>query len=794
MFGIKTKKSAGVRVTSSTHRSISRGNAARSMGEWGKAADFYREALEEDPSLQHIWIQWGHAASEAGRWTESADAYHEAMARGAERGAAYLYLAHMLKRAGNPSASATAYLEAARAGNSDALTELNTRVGRLIPIDRSILKRAIEHRGPADQPIVDSNAAIRALESLSTADADPRVGQIVSTLLQTIEAATEGDRDRAGSKLAISYDISDLVAHFRNHRLPTGIQRVQIEVLSRALLDRSCVSRICCFANGNETLVEIPVEIFEELALLARLGTNSQEPIWVEAVARLFLHLAIAPEYQFVQDECLVNLGTSWWIYNYFLFVRNAKSRLRIRFATIVFDLVPLLATEHCIRGISEDYVGWLVGAFRHTDHFLAISKSTGDDLVRAAQRLGYASAAEKVTIIPLDTDFRRPGGKASPLSALAAWNLAHREYALFVSTIESRKNHALVLDAWAELLRRGDLPNLPQLVFVGRNGWLNDQVFSRLAANAHLRQYVTIIERASDEDLALLYRACLFTVYPSLYEGWGLPITEALCYGKVPVVADNSSLTEAGGDFALFFESNSVPALVAAITKIVSEPAWRIAQERRIESDFAPRPWSAVSDQVIAVAKSLAQQPSSGWTPPLAEPGKYYPVSRYRGVRIWKGLEDGEMFRFGDGWHWPEESGSRMRPAGGELQFTLPAGDGPWRLYLRLHGLDGEECPYEITIGDTVLGSGSLLPRECRWARGVSFSAPGGQPLSIHVRGLLSEPVELMQGGSLKPRVASIGVAGFYLFPVGDEEAYHQLLEASALNRLEEISAYREG
>jgi glycosyltransferase involved in cell wall biosynthesis len=704
------------------------------------------------------------------------------MTKGAERGDALLHLGHMFKRAGDPTASAYSYLESARAGNADALAELNARVGRVIPIDRSVLDRAIR-----PQTFAASHPAARTRP-------DTEASPIVTGVRDAL-AGSGADHDRiaADAPLAITYDISDLVAHFRNHRLPTGIQRVQIEVLERALQDRSCINRICCFVEGNEYLAEIPAETFSELADLARLGTNSQEPQWVEAVARLFVQVAIAPPYEFVRNECLVNLGTSWWIYNYFLFLRNAKERFNIRFVAVVYDLIPLLATEHCIRGISEDYIGWLVGAFRHTDHFLVISESTGRDLIRAAAQLGVGSVAEKVSVIPLDADFRSPIGKASPKSALEAWKLAGKDFALFVSTIESRKNHALVLDAWAELLRDEELPGLPQLVFVGRNGWLNDQVFSRLAANPRLRQHVTIIERASDEDLALFYGACLFTVYPSLYEGWGLPVTEALCYGKLPIVANNSSLPEAGGEFALFFESNSVPALTAAIRKVVSDSAWRAEQEDRIRTNFAPRSWGAISDQVIAAAKMLAAQPAAGWTAPRAEAGKYYPIGRYRGVRIWNGLESGEVFRCGEGWHWPDDAGSRTREGGAELHFSLPSDATSWRLYLRLTGLTGEECPYEIRIGRGLAAAGSLRPGECRWARGATFITNGTTQVVVHIRGLIAERVELLQGGGHKPRVASIGVAGFYIFPSDDEEPYDRLLEAVALNRLDDVNAYKE-
>ncbi|RYE57390.1 MAG: hypothetical protein EOP18_02815, partial [Rhizobiaceae bacterium] len=71
MFGIKTKKSAGIRVAASTHKLITRGNAARTMHDWGKAAQFYRAALNEDPGLHHIWIQLGHTANEAGLWEDA---------------------------------------------------------------------------------------------------------------------------------------------------------------------------------------------------------------------------------------------------------------------------------------------------------------------------------------------------------------------------------------------------------------------------------------------------------------------------------------------------------------------------------------------------------------------------------------------------------------------------------------------------------------------------------------------------------------------------------------------------
>src|SRR3546814_18427721 len=74
-------------------------------------------------------------------------------------------------------------------------------------------------------------------------------------------------------------------------------------------------------------------------------------------------------------------------------------------------------------------------------------------------------------------------------------------------------------------------------------------------------------------------------TVYPSHYEGWGLPVTEALAHGQIPVIADNSSLPEAGNGFALTFRSGSVASFVEALEKMVFDRGWKAARERAIKA-----------------------------------------------------------------------------------------------------------------------------------------------------------------------------------------------------------------
>ena len=81
----------------------------------------------------------------------------------------------------------------------------------------------------------------------------------------------------------------------------------------------------------------------------------------------------------------------------------------------------------------------------------------------------------------------------------------------------------------------------------------------ARLKASELLQRRVRLFRRVSDADLVRLYQDCLFTIYPSTYEGWGLPVTEALCFGKAVVTTAISSLPEAGGQYADYFDPHSM-------------------------------------------------------------------------------------------------------------------------------------------------------------------------------------------------------------------------------------------
>jgi glycosyltransferase involved in cell wall biosynthesis len=461
--------------------------------------------------------------------------------------------------------------------------------------------------------------------------------------------------------------------------------------------------------------VEIPARLFLYICGLSLSSGDVRAPDWVGAVARLGLYLRISPPFQFPQGAWLINLGTSWWLQNYFLNVRRVKQASGVRYVPFVHDLIPILTPEHCIRGLTLDFITWTLGVFQHADLFLTNSEATRRDLLKVAAQLGHDPDPARIHVVRLDADFRRAEATGERSDILRKWGLKPGGFVLFVSTIESRKNHVGAFNAWLSLIRKHGAEQIPRLVCVGAHGWLNDVVHDRLASSPELDAQVSLLSRLSDEDLACLYRNCLFTLYPSHYEGWGLPVTEALSWGKAALISDASSLPEAGGVFADYFHAGSDSELAAAAEKLIFDHAHRESRERLIQAEFRPRPWAEIGRQIYAIAaqdgrdaqavrETVAEEPPRPPADIKAKLGVYYPIQRHEELRIWQGLVSGEMFRSGAGWWWPDDWGVWTRAAGGDLAIATEGPHNALRAYVLIRGLIDEPCRYRLDFASPAL------------------------------------------------------------------------------------------
>jgi glycosyltransferase involved in cell wall biosynthesis len=186
----------------------------------------------------------------------------------------------------------------------------------------------------------------------------------------------------------------------------------------------------------------------------------------------------------------------------------------------------------------------------------LAISEATRNDLIGS-----FGCPSDKVETVLLGYDKKLYSSDPHPRDAavLAAFGLEKGGYSLFLGTLQKRKNVINLLRAFTR-----SSSGLP-LVLAGGKGWYYDEIKSEIAAAAKVKKVVEL-GYVSEADKPALYRGCASFFYPSLYEGFGLPVLEAMACGCKVVTSNVSSLPEVAGDGALCVDPNDVQAIAEAI------------------------------------------------------------------------------------------------------------------------------------------------------------------------------------------------------------------------------------
>jgi len=246
-------------------------------------------------------------------------------------------------------------------------------------------------------------------------------------------------------------------------------------------------------------------------------------------------------------------------------------------------------------RRYLETFTRLTMGKARHV---IADSEHTRGDLIRL---LGVPPA--RVTAVPLGVngDFRPPD-EAAKVAFRARQNLpAH--YLLYLGTLEPRKNLVALVRAYARLWRSGlDWP----LVLAGGKGWLYEDIF-RAVAEEGLTEHVRFPGYVAYEDQPLWYGCATAFVYPSTYEGFGLPVLEAMACGTPVVASTASSVPEAAGDAAILVDPHDGEALTAAIERVARDAALRDDLGRRGLARAALFPWSRTAAETVRVYARVA-------------------------------------------------------------------------------------------------------------------------------------------------------------------------------------------
>lgn len=224
----------------------------------------------------------------------------------------------------------------------------------------------------------------------------------------------------------------------------------------------------------------------------------------------------------------------------------------------------------------------------------------TDSHIVRSQLIEQFSVAPDRVTAIYLGADSRfMPRTEEATRSVLTKYDLVHGRYLAFVGTIEPRKGLSVLLDAWdrlPEVLRR----HWP-LVIAGAPGWRNADLISRILA-MQAKGEVRFLQYVSSDDLPFIYAGAATFIYPSIYEGFGLPVLEAMSSGVPVICGAGTSMAEFSNGACRLFDVEDAAVLATAISELIEDPALRtrMACDGKIRaSQFS---WSRCAQETLKV------------------------------------------------------------------------------------------------------------------------------------------------------------------------------------------------
>jgi glycosyltransferase involved in cell wall biosynthesis/tetratricopeptide (TPR) repeat protein len=595
----------------------------------------------------------GDQARDMRAWANAGRFYRDYLDHVPSDTAIWIQLGHSLKEAGDLAGGETAYRVALKQAPQDA--DLYLQLGHVLKLqgERAAALQAYQ-KSFSLEPL---RATIRELQSLdplfNLSSAVPKASQATNTIF---------------------IEITDLLDVLSRSAIVSGIQRVQLGLLSHLLTTqqgRVAGTRVVVWQAG--VLWELPSQTLRRL--IDTLGRSSVEGMAersdllsvLDANSRLVAARA---------GDSLIESGAIWLQGD----LTASHDRLKnagVRMGACIYDFIPLTNPEYTHTYLTERFSNAVSAALLHLDFVLTISDYTRNELERLLTKGGYPAIPSRTVRL----------AQESLTDAASGWtpsivDLQHGEYVLCVGTLHAHKNHAALLHAWRLLLQRGI--ELPSLVFAGKRGYGVDDLFGQLEATNYLDGRVKVLDDLADGELAMLYQNCLFTVFPSIVEGWGLPVGESLAYGKVCIASNTSSVPEVGGDFALYVDPFNIRSIADAIAGLVLDRRELARREASIERDFIPRSWEEYGQDFLRAAADLSTRerlPAVTLSPGQvvrprqgASPRRYGTGLPPRSILVGQALRRILLI---DGWHPPESWGSWMDSKMSRLGCTTTLAQG---------------------------------------------------------------------------------------------------------------------
>jgi glycosyltransferase involved in cell wall biosynthesis len=402
-----------------------------------------------------------------------------------------------------------------------------------------------------------------------------------------------------GENAEIFVDVTTL-AHHKGP--PTGIARVEDRLINEMIQEEGKSCRFVLWNSHFKTFLEVsPADI-----------TSGHIKLLSESKSHDICHNSLEQtpfsEVNFPEGGKLVVLGSAWMRNARYLDdVRTVKWARNLTLVSAIYDVIQFNHKDLYPKEASTDFIENCTKFIDISDLILTCSEQSRRDIVEMC-------TSRRIAIPPIR--LFRLGDEAKSIDRFAVLQneivdniINNKQFVLCVSSIDARKNHRMLLTLWQRLIRDfGDL--IPPLVLVGRIGWKGEEILQFLGSDRALQEKVIMLHDINDQTLEWLYKNCLFTVYPSLYEGWGLPVAESLVHGKFCIASDGGSLSEVAPGYVEYINPLDFMGWYKALKRYIFTPTL-LEQRTKQALRYTPTSWTQTAAQVrtaIATAGRTSQ------------------------------------------------------------------------------------------------------------------------------------------------------------------------------------------
>ncbi len=287
-----------------------------------------------------------------------------------------------------------------------------------------------------------------------------------------------------------------------------------------------------------------------------------------------------------------------------------------VKIIPFVQDIIGVTHPGFCPGDDVLNFLDFIGAVVKYADEIVVTSHATKGAVKELYGKL--EAPCPSIQIVPLGGDFKRNSQKTSKRYAeghrdrkmdknnRTDRNIIREEiikiaesgpYLLMVGTIDPRKNHKLLLDAYD-----GGLKELPMhLVIAGHKGWDVDDFLERMEGHEDFGKGIWHVNGALDEEIDYLYQHCYALAFPSYIEGYGLPIIESMVRGVPVIAADTPINMEVGGEYALYFGQDQPEELVNTVAELISNPEKYQAIKGKLKN-FAPPTWEETAKGILGI------------------------------------------------------------------------------------------------------------------------------------------------------------------------------------------------